>query len=224
MKLLASGACLMLPEVAHADAPWFTVPQPSLWAGVSTLGIGGSLGFHNPHDLLGVRGSLNLFRLGINFTQSGAHSRAQANLQNESLLADIYPFRGGFHITVGVVFNQNSGNYSSTPEITGALLGFISHTHYNGVIGNVHGPISFNPIAPYFGIGYSLKAGKHWTLSADAGAMYQGNGRIAVVPTGLLAQDPAWRTQMLANAQKADRLIDKMSYYPAVGIQIGYRF
>jgi hypothetical protein len=223
IRLAALGSVLALPQVARADAPWFTVPRVSVWSGASTLGAGLTIGFHDPQSLVGVRGSMNFFRLGFNFEQSQAHSRAQATFQNESLLVDLYPFRGGFHVTGGVVFNQNSANYSSTPQLTGALLGFITHTHYTGVIGNVHGPISFNPIAPYLGIGYNVNAGKHWSVTVDAGAIYQGNGRIAVTTTGLLAM-PEYKAQVMANAEKADRMINKMSYYPVVSFEIGYRF
>jgi len=224
MKLLVAGSCLALPQKARADEPWFRVPKVTVWTGVSTIGVGATVGFHDPHGLLGVRAGANFFRLGFNFTQSAAHSRAQANFQNEILMADLYPFHGGFRVTAGVVFNQNSANYSSTPEVTGALLGFISNSHYTGVVGNVHGPISFNPVAPYLGVGYVVHAGGHWMASADAGAMYQGNGRIALIPTGLLAAMPAWRDRILANGYRADKMIDKMSYYPVVRFQVGYRF
>jgi hypothetical protein len=229
IAVLLTGGCLAWPRAACADgasvsAPWFSVPKVSVWAGVSTLGVGGMIGFHNPNGLLGLRAGANFFRLGINFTQSSAHSRTQANFQNESLLLDVYPFHGGFRLSGGVVFNQNSANYSSTPELTGALLGFISDTHYTGAFGNVHGPISFNPVAPYFGVGYDYHVGKHWSLSADAGAMYQGNGRIQLIPTGLLAAMPDWRDRILANGYKADKMISKMSYYPVVSFQVGYRF
>jgi hypothetical protein len=223
-KLLVSGTCLALPHVAMADPAWFQVPQMTVWTGVSTLGTGGTIGFHNPHDLVGMRFNANFFRLGINFTQSQAHSRAQAQFQNESVYADIYPWHKNFHFTIGVVFNQNSANYSSTPEITGALLGFILNSNYTGAIGNVHGPISFNPVAPYFGFGYNVNTGKHWTVTFDAGAIYQGNGRIALIPTGLLATFPQFNQQILANGYKADKMIDKMSFYPVISFQVGYRF
>jgi hypothetical protein len=224
VKLLVTGGCLALPHAARADAPWFTVPKVTVWTGVSTIGVGATVGFHDPHALLGLRVGANFFRIGFNFEQTEAHSRAQANFQNESLLADVYPFHGNFRLTAGVVFNQNSANYSSTPEVTGALLGFISDSHYHGVIGNVHGPISFNPVAPYLGVGYEYHAGPHWSVSADAGAMYQGNGRIQLIPTGLLAAMPDWRDRILANGYKADKMISKMSYYPVVSFQVGYRF
>jgi hypothetical protein len=87
----------------------------------------------------------------------------------------------------------------------------------------VHGPISFNPVAPYLGFGYNFDTGKHWSVTADAGAIYQGNGRIAVTTTGLLAL-PQYRAQVLANAEKADRMINKMSFYPVVSFEVGYRF
>lgn len=223
-KLLVAGTCLAVPHLALADSPWFKIPKITVWSGVSTLGAGGTVGFHDPHDLLGLRFNANFFRLGFNFIQSQAHSRAQATFQNESVYADYYPFHGNFHLTAGVVFNQNNANFSSTPEVTGALLGFITQTHYTGAIGNVHGPIRFNPVSPYFGVGYNINSGKHWTFTADAGAIYQGNGHIQMNTTGLLATFPQFNQQILSNGYKADKMIDKMSFYPVISFQIGYRF
>jgi hypothetical protein len=35
---------------------------------------------------------------------------------------------------------------------------------------------------------------------------------------------PAWRDRILANGYRADKMIDKMSYYPVISFQLGYRF
>jgi len=223
-KLLVVGTCLAAPHLALADSSWFKIPQITAWTGVSTLGAGGTVGFHDPGDLIGLRGNANFFRLGFNFIQTQSHSRAEATFQNESIYADYYPFHGNFHVTAGVVFNQNSANYSSTPQVTGALLGFITHTHYTGAIGNVHGPISFNPVSPYFGVGYNVNSGRHLTFTADVGAIYQGNGRIAMTTTGLLSSMPQFTQEIEANGYKADKMISKMAFYPVISFQIGYRF
>lgn len=225
-RLSAAFAAMMLiaPAAKASPAEFFLQYSPSLSLGVSTMGAGGSLEFHRPYSLFGVRAGVNIFHFNINFTTNGARSQAQAHFQNETIFADYYPWHRHFHITAGVVFNQNSADYSSSPEITGALLGFITSTHYTGAVGNVHGPISFNPVAPYLGIGWTYNVSKHWHLNADIGAMYQGNGRITLTPTDLIASNPQMRAGMIANAQQADRMINKMSFYPIIGFQFGYEF
>jgi len=196
----------------------------SVSLGLGTLGAGGTIGIHPLSSPFGVRIGANLLHFQINFTSSGTRDEAQANLQNETLLADYYPWRKNFRITAGIVFNQNSAAFASTPELTGALQKFLARSHDQGEIGNVHGPISFNPVAPYLGFGWTCKLIGHWDLSADIGAMYQGNGRITLVPTGLIASTARLRAGVLANAQRADRIIDKVSVYPVIGLQIEYRF
>jgi hypothetical protein len=200
------------------------LPEPTISLGISTLGVGTGVELHNPRDLLGLRGSVNLFHFGLNFKESDTTSNTQAKLQNESLLFDYYPFRTGFHLTGGVIFNQNSANFSSTPQLTGALLGFITQTHYTGAVGDVHGPISFNPVDPYFGVGYEFQLGHGFGVTTDIGAIYQGNGRITLNPSGLLLTVPQLRAGVLANAERADRMIDKMSFYPIISMSLSYKF
>lgn len=222
-KALAALCCGLAPAQAHA-APGYFIPPPTISAAASTLGAGAGLGFRAPGGLLGVRASVNIFHFGINLDQGSTRAQAQAKFQNETLLLDIYPWQKHFHVTAGVIFNQNSANFSASPQLTGTLLSFINHAHYKGVIGNVHGPISFNPIAPYFGVGWDFDPGGKWDVKLDAGGMYQGNGRIALTPTGLLAVSPEIRARVMANAERADSIINKMSFYPVISFQLGYHF
>jgi hypothetical protein len=223
-KALFALGCAVLPSPASAAVQSYFIPPPTFSASASTLGAGAGIGFHDPDGLFGMRASLNVFHFGINFDQGGSRAQAQARFQNETLLVDLYPWRQHFHVTTGVIFNQNSANVSASPQVTGALLGFITHTHYTGVVGNVHGPISFNPIAPYFGVGWDFNPGQKWAVKLDIGAMYQGNGRIALTPTGLLATNKQMRAQAVASAQHADSMINKMSFYPIISFQVGFRF
>jgi len=217
---IASGTAAASPA---PPLPAF-LPAPTVSLGISTLGVGTGVEFHNQHDLIGVRASVNLFHFGLNFKESDTTSSTQAKLQNESLLVDYYPFHAGFHLTGGVIFNQNSANFSSTPQLTGALLGFITATHYTGAVGDVHGPISFNPVDPYFGLGYEFRLGHGFGFTTDIGAIYQGKGRITLNSSGLLLTVPQLRAGVLANAERADSMIDKMSFYPILSMSLSYRF
>jgi hypothetical protein len=224
IRIFIAACYLSVLGIAQAATPWFNLPQPTVSLGASTLGGGVGIGFHDPGAKLGIRISANLLHFGFNVKDDDARTKVQGNLQNESILIDVYPWAVPFHLTAGVVFNQNSASVTSSPQLTGSLLGFISHAHYHGVIGDVRGPISFNPVDPYLGIGYCYDAGAHWQFSADIGAMYEGNGRIALSPNGLLATDPAMRASAEASARKADNDINKLSFYPIIGFAVAYRF
>lgn len=234
-SILLTIAAVLLPATAWAgDWPGGAaqhialypdhLPQLSIGLGASTLGAGVVIGLHDPGALLGARVRANLFHFNINFTEDGAKSQAQAHLQNESIILDIYPAHGHFRISAGVVFNQNNAAFSSTPQLTGTLLSFIQRIHYNGAVGDVHGPITFNPVAPYLGVGYAWDIDKRWSISADFGAMYQGNGRIHLTPSGLIASNPQMEAGLTANAIKANKMISKMSFYPILDIQAAFRF
>ncbi len=200
------------------------LPQIAIGFGASTLGGGVTANMHNPGDLFGGSVQANLFHFNINFSQNAAKSKAQATLQNESLLFDYYPWRQHFHLSAGVVFNQNNASFTTTPQLVGSLLGFVNRTHYTGTIGNMHGPITFNPIAPYLGAGYSWDVAGNWSFDASFGAMYQGNGHITLTSTGLMASNPQMRAGLEANATRANKMLDKMSFYPILSLDVTYRF
>lgn len=207
-----------------AAPDWFTVPRVSVSVGLSSLGIGGTLGLHDPGGLLGLRVSGHYFPVALNFDQEQAVSRAQVNMQNESVVADFYPGRGGFRMSGGVVFNQDSATYWSTPVMNGALLGYMQAMHYRGPVGDVWGPIRYDPVAPYVGVGYQSPAGRHWLLAADLGAMFQGASHSTLTATGFLATQPRVEAAAAANARRADRILNDFDVFPVVSVEVGYRF
>jgi hypothetical protein len=221
-RILLAGTTFF-PGSAWANQGWFT-PPVSLSVGLSSLGVGGTLGLHDPGGLLGLRVSGHYLPIGWNFDQAQALSHAQVNMQNESVIADIYPFHGGFRLSGGVIFNQDRARYTSTPVVTAALQGYLTYLHYSGPVGDVSGPIWYAPVAPYAGIGYDAPVGRHWLVAADAGAMFQGQSHYSWTATGFLATQPVVRAAVEANAARADRILNDFDVFPVVSVEVGYRF
>jgi hypothetical protein len=211
-------------SIAQAAPAWVAVPRASVSLGGSTLGAGAGVGFHDHGALFGVRLGTNLFRLGLGVMDDDARTRVLCHLHSESILLDVYPWRRNFRLTAGVIFNQNRATVTSRPYATSALLGYVRRMQYQGAIGEVSGPVTFNQVDPYIGLGVDFDFGPHWTVSVDGGAMYEGNGHVSLTPSGLLATDPRMRAGVTASALKAERAIGRLSFYPVVGLAISYRF
>lgn len=106
-------------------------------------------------------------------------------LQSVSALADWYPFEGKFRISGGLYNNKSKIEMTGVPG-AGATYTF-NGTSYNAntAVSSVQGRISFNPTAPYLGIGWGnpVAKGKGWGMVSDIGVIFQGSPKYTLTAT-----------------------------------------
>lgn len=197
----------IVPNTAHAG-----IPQPSVSLGISTLGFGDEIGFHDPNSWFGVRLGVHAARIDLKQHYSSSHSDDVIKYQNESLLLDYYPWSARFRITAGVIVNQDRVFIQTVPK------------SFHRSTGNYTGTIRFNALSPYIGVGYTLPFGHSWALNADIGTMYQNAGRIGVHATGSIADAPQANSNTNRVTLDDLRNFRRLAFYPILSIELTYRF
>ena len=205
------------PPPAPAALPAADLSGWSVGGVISTLGAGAELGYRfNPS--FGVRGDIVDWPLNIAFTAGNVRYSARVGFLAGSLLGDYYPFGGAFRLTAGARFDLNTFNLvAQSGPIT--ISGF---TFTQQQIGTLTSKVTFNPVAPYLGIGVEqpIFADGRVVLTADLGAMYEGTPKVLVAASagGLAARF------LQAETTLVQHYANKLSFYPIVSLGLKYRF
>ncbi len=179
-------------------------------------------------------------RLGANgFNYTDNHRRvgqieydATAKLRNATALLDWHPGGSAFRLTGGLVYNGS--------RIDGTSLAPASGVYEIGgvpvpvrLVGTLEGKIDFNPTVPYVGLGWgnAVAPGSRVRFFLDAGAMFQGRGRVTltpVIPADSPLNSPVARQALDILLQREERTIEKdvadYTVYPVVAVGLSYRF
>ena len=216
-----SAAATDLPSKAPAAPPAVAAPDDqtgfSIGPTFSTLGAGLELGYRATPSF-GARGALTGWPLNIAFTTGGVSYSGRASFLSGALLGDYYPFGGAFRLTGGARFNSDSLAMTAAPgPIT--IQGF---TFTPAQVGTLTSKVSYNPVAPYLGIGAEapVMMDGHLVISLDLGAMYQGPAKVQVAASagGLAANYIAAEEAMVKH------YADRLSFYPVASVGARYRF
>lgn len=107
-------------------------------------------------------------------------------LQSFSALIDWHPAGRGFHFTAGAIFNSNEFGLTVTP-MNEYVVGVRTFTPDE--IGTMTGTIDFEPIAPYFGLGWgnAVREGKGVGVVFDIGVMLQNSPNVNLEAEGMIA-------------------------------------
>lgn len=179
-------------------------------------------------------------RLGVNYLSHYAFSRNtsqvaydfKASLRTLDALLDWHPWRNGFRVTTGVIYNHNVIDALGTPNRV-ATFSFENDTFSTTQIGKIVGQIDFPSMAPYFGIGWQSHDpdARGWNISTDLGVMYQGSPRTTLGVSGCsLPGNGCSLAQMLlapaivAETQRLDEQLKHYRYFPVMRIGASYRF
>jgi hypothetical protein len=189
-----------------------------LQAGVPGIG----LGFAQPlNSWVGVRGDIvTLGTRDRDTTEEGIAYRGQLKTQRAGLYADLYPFSGGFRVTLGGTSNQ----YKLTLDAsgTGSTIN-VGGTNYTLGAGDGLGvEVKFPSTTPYVGIGWGHQASSGLRFSLDLGASI-GKARVTVTPRGQLAQPAAQADVDRETAELRDG-VGKVRGIPQLSFAIGYSF
>lgn len=150
-------------------------------------------------------------------------------LSNPSAPPDWQDSGGGFRIGVGAVVSGTKIDATGKPAANGPFqIG--NGTYTASRIGSLEGTIKFgNGVAPYVGIGCGNVAGNegHFSLLFDLGATYAGTPTVTLTANctaGIHAVCTQMQSDVDAERQKLDKNLTLLTWYPVVGIGVGYRF
>lgn len=98
--------------------------------------------------------------------------------KNAYLNAKIRPFKNNFHVTTGILWQDNK-MVASAKNLNGKVT--VNDKEFNGNYGDININYDFkNEVAPYLGIGFSPSITKRWGLFGEVGAAYIGDSNVTV--------------------------------------------
>lgn len=197
---------------------------------VSTLGVGGDLGYR-AGAYFGLRANVNGIHVGFGrFSANGLDFSGHLDMFTLGVLADFYPLGGlgdpvlaNIAVTGGFYYNGNTGygDAAVDPDVTYAVSG---QSFRGSDIGPVSARIRYNPISPYLGLGWNggLTPDGGWRLHVGAGALFQGNADVTI--SGYDRATPGLDTAMRSLSDKVRSKADQYQVIPVVAVGIGYSF
>ncbi len=219
LALFAAGALSITGLPAQAAGLTYGV---GVQAG--TLGVGPDVHI-GVNSYLGFDLGLNRYTYTFTGTQSNIDYNFAARLHSVHLLANVYPFGGVFHLTAGLVSNNNKFDLSATPSATGYT---INNTVYTPTeVGSLDGKMTFPGTAYYVGLGWGLSfdPGSHWGFNADLGGLYQGTPHVALTSSGgTSSTNPTFQTNLATQQTSTQASVNNWRWWPVVRLGLYYTF
>jgi hypothetical protein len=197
--------------------PW------TVGAEASTTGFGASGAWRFSHHL-GVRLGANYFQYSYSEAKLGdLHYDVSARFLSEPLTLDIYPWaRHSFHISVGMLFNQNqlTGTLSDSGTLVIDGIPFPSAD-----VVPVNLKVDQEPVNPYLGIGGNLfyfDRAHRWALGGELGVAYTGEPQVSLSRSG-----PSRPLIDAALSREQDNIKDDLEqyrWYPVVKLMVNFSF
>jgi hypothetical protein len=192
-------------------------------AHASTLGFGveGAI-LLTPH--LAARAMYNFFNYSFTLNNSGISYDGKVSYRNAPLLIDYYPgSRGSFHLSGGLVFNQNNVSGPAKPDASGNYT--INHNTYSQAqVGTLTIKLDYPSSGWYAGYGFGTPAkGSRIGVVFDMGAFFS-------TPAVHLTSSNAAPGSPLANDLQAQADSTKhalktyASIYPVISLGVNVRF
>lgn len=187
----------------------------------STLGLG--VGIATPlSDSVAGRLSFSQYSRTSQTTSDSINYDTNLKLSNIAALADWHALNGYFHLSAGLVYNNNELEMIATP--VGGSYTINGKTYTSGQVGSMGTLVTFNKLAPYLGIGWSGRANKTgFSFKSDIGVLFQGSPKSTLSATGAAA-DPALAADVAAAQTKLDTELESYKYYPVISVGLAYAF
>lgn len=211
---------LCIAGSAHADDT-FAYGKLGLGAGV---GIGTRI-----NDSFSVRGGINgstsrMYDRSIGSTSYDFKPKLDGSLE---AMVDWFPYAGnGFRVTGGLLYLKNMRQeLKGTTNSSGQYI-LNDHSYAAGEVGELSGKISYNKIAPYFGVGWESSRDNKpgWRFIGDAGVMLIGGGSTSLSASGS-ANNATLRQDVEAERQRvASDSGDKRRFAAMLSISAAYAF
>ena len=174
---------------------------------------------------------------GFNYTDNGRKAGhleydATAKLRTGTALLDWHPGGYGFRLSGGVIYNDTHIDGTSVVPASGNYdIGGIPVPV--SLVGTLSGRIDFDRLVPYVGLGWGNAVGPDRKVGffVDAGAMFQGKGKVTLtpnIPAGSPLNNPTARAALDILLRQEERDVEKdvadYTVYPVVAIGVTYRF
>lgn len=230
--LMLAAMLLPSPTWAQRTDPAFSDPidfSHALGGKLGTTGPGVEYSFSRS-DLpqYGLRANLNYGQYTRSRTVSDVLYRGTMEFRSLMLLADAHPYRNGFRMSAGLVFNDNKFRAAGQPKLDTFNLN--GSTYPATSVESLNGEIYTAPLSPYFGVGWGAapSARRNFFYSFDFGLMYQrADIRLSAACTPSFPAAECARLQADLLAEEVDFRRDLIKYgrwYPVLTFGAGYRF
>ncbi|MCH8684725.1 hypothetical protein [Pedomonas mirosovicensis] len=195
--------------------------QVVLGATAGTLGIGPEVGYRFS-PLFGVRANAGWFHWDEDFDIDDVDYNGKLKLNSYGLMADVYPFRGKFRVSVGARLNDNHVRLRATP---GEPVTIGNDVYTPEEIGTLRGNIETNRIAPMVTIGYAGRLATGWAFAIEAGALFHGSPEVgALTANGFLADHPEFQQDLRREIDEIEDEADDYKVWPVLQLSVSYRF
>lgn len=199
---------------------------------IGSLGYGGELAVSISDDMITARFGVNTLTYNYNSKSSEIDYDFKLQLQTASALVDIYPFKGSFRTSIGLMYNNNSLSLTAKP--TGGTYTINGTAYPTSSINSVRGSIDFSKTAPYLGIGWGnpVAKGKGWGMVTDIGVLFQGapkssltaNCATTLTTTQCNTLQTALGPDVAAENAKLQNDLRNFKYWPVASIGISYQW
>jgi hypothetical protein len=189
----------------------------------STLGIGLEASYR-VNRILAIRGGGNYLEFSRDATIEEIDYTARPHFENGTVMLDLFPMGGSFHLTGGLMLNRNEGvldaRLNQNIEIGG-------QTYTPDQIGSLTATVDFKKTAPYLGIGFAGQGRVAFLF--DLGVGFTGTPRIHLAgTTPLTGPEKAEFDARVAQEEQELRadIEDKsyLKYHPVVALGVKVRF
>lgn len=214
---VALFALAVLSSAARAD-----FGEVALAGRAGTLGFGGEL-MVNFLPTVNGRAGATYFPLNVGGNFGDVNYDFDLRVLTFPLTLDWYPFRGGFHLSGGLIFNQSKMGLDTTSNSSITING---HTYTASEYGAIHGDARFARLAPYIGIGWGNAFGKEgrWGILTDLGVAFLGQPHATLSATGPIAADPTFRSDLAQQQHDIEDDLSILKFYPVASISLFFRF
>ena len=189
----------------------------------STLGIGLEASYRVTRNF-GVRAGGNYFEFSKDATIENIDYTATPHFESGTLILDLYPMGGSFHLSGGMLLNRNEGRLDARLNQNIDIGG---RTYTPDEVGSLVGSVEFKKTAPYLGFGFAGRG--RISILFDLGVGFTGTPRVDLIGQTPLtgaekAEFDARVAQELAEvrADIEDKSYLKLHPVLSLGIRVGF--
>ena len=170
----------------------------------------------------GVRGGLNYFSFNYDTNEDDAKYDLDLELKSIGFFGDWHPFKGSFRLSGGILINGNQFKSKAKPTAPFQING----TSYN--LDAVDLEISYNAVAPYFGIGWDTTFGNHdnWGFCFDLGVIYSGaaTASLSVLGDPTVITSPSFLANLESEKASLQDDLNDLEWWPVLSAGLVYQF
>ena len=233
-------AVLRLPNVCSAQTE-STKPFYRLGVAIKVSTLGAGLEAATPlTSRSNLSAGFNMFSYDRGFSEDGVAYAGQLRFRSIEAHYDWFPFRGGFHLSPGVLV-YNGNQISASASVPGGNTFTLSNTTYssdptNPITGS--GKVDFIKAGPMFTVGWGnlLPSNyRHFSVPVEVGVIYTGSPRTALNLAGgacdasglnclAVNSNPTFQANVQAEQDKLDKDMSAFKFYPVLSVGFAFNF